>query len=158
MAASTKWRITQVHLIPMLMGLNKQNTIYYAKLKSKMAAATKCLITIFYQSHQYGYQMKGLHKQKTVSNSSGAQQGQGLPGLRDCSKELPRPWYIKGLRRNKTVLIQESGTPSPLLTHSRRGHVMFFGVVKKKSIWKGYVLRNQIVINCQVRDRVIMMH
>ena len=48
-------------------GLNKQNTIYYAKLKSKMAAATKWLITIFfYQYHQYGYQIKGLDKKNTV--------------------------------------------------------------------------------------------
>ncbi|PZC73528.1 hypothetical protein B5X24_HaOG209460 [Helicoverpa armigera] len=36
-----------------------------------------------------------------------------LIGLRDCSKELPRPWYIKGLRRNSTVFSQqESDTPS----------------------------------------------
>ncbi len=47
-------------------GLNNANTIYYAKLKSKMAAATKWLITIFYQSHKYGYQIKGLDKKNTV--------------------------------------------------------------------------------------------
>ncbi|PZC81121.1 hypothetical protein B5X24_HaOG213461 [Helicoverpa armigera] len=40
------------------------------------------------------------------SPTIGLQQSQGLPGLRDCSKELPRPWYIKGLRRNTTVFSQ----------------------------------------------------
>ena len=31
-----------------------------------MAAATKLLITIFYQSHLYGYQIKELDKKNTV--------------------------------------------------------------------------------------------
>ncbi|PZC79252.1 hypothetical protein B5X24_HaOG216518 [Helicoverpa armigera] len=38
---------------------------------------------------------------KELFKYHGAHKGQDLPGLRDYSKELPRHWYIKGLRRNK---------------------------------------------------------